>query len=65
MLKTYFKFRNKFDFSPHRFEIGNPIIQTWYYNQNFLFNKIRDLSQPDWTAISPIILSLRRPFLFL
>jgi hypothetical protein len=25
MLKTYFKFRDKFDFSPHRFEIGNPI----------------------------------------
>jgi hypothetical protein len=27
MSKTYFKHRGRFDFSPHRYEIGNPITQ--------------------------------------
>jgi len=25
-MKVYFKFRDPFDKSPHRFEIGNPIV---------------------------------------
>ncbi|MCF0057163.1 hypothetical protein [Dyadobacter sp. CY356] len=50
MKRSYFKIRGKFDFSPHRFEIGNPLVQTWYFNQNHLFKKIYSLAASDYAA---------------
>ena len=36
MQSLYFKFRNPFDFSPHRFEIGNAIIQRQFLSKEAL-----------------------------
>jgi len=44
----YFKFRNRFDFSPHRFEIGNPIIQNRSLEDNFFLLKLYDFSEQDF-----------------
>lgn len=48
MKGPYFKLREKFDFSPHRFEIGNPLIQSWHFNHNHLFKKIYSLPVSDY-----------------
>lgn len=47
MLKDnpYFKFRKPFDFSPHRFEIGNAIIQNKGLADNFFLKKLYDLEE--------------------
>ena len=50
MKKSYFKIRDKFDFSSHRFEIGNPLIQSWHFNHNHLFKKIYSLPASDYAA---------------
>ncbi|MBE9465512.1 hypothetical protein ACFP1I_22250 [Dyadobacter subterraneus] len=50
MKRSYFKIRGKFDFSPHRFEIGNPLIQSWHFNHNYLFKKIYLLPVSDYAA---------------
>lgn len=50
MKRSYFKIRGKFDFSPHRFEIGNPLIQSWHFNNNHLFKKIYSLPASDYAA---------------
>jgi hypothetical protein len=50
MKRSYFKIRGKFDFSPHRFEIGNPLIQSWHFNHNHLFKKIYRLPVSDYAA---------------
>jgi uncharacterized coiled-coil protein SlyX len=44
----YFKFRDRFNFSPHRFEVGNPIIQNRQLEDNFFLLKIYELSQDDF-----------------
>ncbi|QXV65973.1 hypothetical protein INP83_02435 [Mucilaginibacter sp. 21P] len=44
----YFKFRNRFDFSPHRYEIGNPIIQNKALEDNFFLLKIYDFDEGDF-----------------
>lgn len=50
MKRSYFKIRGKFDFSPHRFEIGNPLIQSWHFNHNHLFKKIYSLPVSDYAT---------------
>lgn len=44
----YFKFRDPFNFSPHRFEIGNPFIQNRQLEDNFFLLKLYDLSEQDF-----------------
>ena len=44
----YFKFRNPFDFSPHRFEIGNAIIQNKGLADNFFLKKLYDLEAEEY-----------------
>jgi len=44
----YFRFRNRFDFSPNRFEIGNPIIQNKVQADNFFLKKLYSLSEDDF-----------------
>lgn len=44
----YFKFRNPFDFSPHRFEIGNAIIQNKGLADNFFLKKLYDLEEEEY-----------------
>lgn len=48
MIRSYFKFRDKFNFSPHRFEIGNLLIQTRHFDLNHLCRKIYQLSESDY-----------------
>lgn len=48
MKNSYFKLRDRFNFSPHVFEIGNPLIQTWYFTDNHLLKKIYGLAEPDY-----------------
>jgi hypothetical protein len=47
-LSLYFKFRNSFDFSPHRFEIGNAIIQNKGLADNFFLKKLYDLREDEY-----------------
>jgi hypothetical protein len=47
---SYFKIRGKFDFSAHRFEIGNPLIQSWHFAHNHLFKKIYSLPACEYAA---------------
>ena len=49
MIRSYFKLRGKFDFSPHRFEIGNPLIQSRHFSYNHLFKKVYGLSSTDYS----------------
>jgi len=44
----YFKFRAPFDFSPHRFEIGNAIIQNKGLADNFFLKKLYDLEEDEY-----------------
>lgn len=44
----YFKFRAPFDFSPHRFEIGNAIIQNKGLADNFFLKKLYDLDEQEY-----------------
>ena len=45
---TYFKIRAPFDFSPHRFEIGNAIIQNKGLADNFFLKKLYDLEEEEY-----------------
>lgn len=44
----YFKFRNRFNFSPYRFEIGNPITQNRSLEDNFFLLKLYDFQEQDY-----------------
>ncbi|GAB2686679.1 hypothetical protein GCM10027037_05850 [Mucilaginibacter koreensis] len=44
----YFKFRDPFDFSPNRFEIGNAIIQNKGLADNFFLKKLYDLEEDEY-----------------
>ena len=50
MSKTYFKHRGRFDFSPHRYEIGNPITQNKRLESNLFLVKLYKLHQDDYPA---------------
>lgn len=52
MLNTnpFFRFRGRFDFSPNRFEIGNPVIQNIILADNFYLKKIYELSENDFES---------------
>ncbi|HEY4198453.1 MAG TPA: hypothetical protein VGM63_23095 [Mucilaginibacter sp.] len=45
---SYFRFRGRFDFSPNRFEIGNPIIQNKVQANNFFLKKLYSLSENEF-----------------
>ncbi|HEV7378646.1 MAG TPA: hypothetical protein VGN64_02565 [Dyadobacter sp.] len=49
MRKSYFKIRGILDFSPHRFEIGNPVIQNKHYLYNHFFKKMYSLNPGEYT----------------
>lgn len=46
----HFKFRGRFNFSPNRFEIGNPIIQNKVQADNFFIKKLYDLTENEFEA---------------
>ena len=48
MYPLYFKFRPRFEFSPHRFEIGNAIIQNKGLADNFFLKKLYDLEEEEY-----------------
>lgn len=45
---NYFKFRSPFDFFPHRFEVGNAIIQNKGLADNFFLKKLYDLEEDEY-----------------
>lgn len=47
-IKPYFRFRGQFDFSPNRFEIGNPIIQNKVQADNFFLKKLYSLLEDEF-----------------
>jgi hypothetical protein len=47
---SYFHFRGRFDFSPNRFEIGNPIIQNIIQVDNFFLKKLYQLSENEFES---------------
>jgi hypothetical protein len=46
----FFRFRGRFDFSPNRFEIGNPIIQNKVQADNFFLKKLYQLSHNEFES---------------
>src|ERR1700761_5566273 len=46
--KPFFRFRGRFDSSPSRFEIGNPIIQNKVQADNFFLKKLYRLSKNEF-----------------
>lgn len=46
----FFRFRGRFDFTPSRFEIGNPIIQNTIQADNFFLKKLFQLSENEVEA---------------
>ena len=50
MAETFFKFRRRFDFSPHPYEIGNPLFSNRRLEDNFFALKLYSLPQVEYTA---------------
>ena len=48
--KLFFRFRGRFDFTPNRFEIGNPIIQNKVQADNFFLKKLYELTENDFES---------------
>jgi len=48
MKKAYFKFRGRFDFTPHRYEIGNSVIQNKRLENNFFFKKLSQIEENEY-----------------
>ena len=48
MASSYFKVRRRFDFSPHPFEIGIPLLHRQAYVDNYLFLKLYALDEADY-----------------
>jgi len=49
-INPYFRFRNRFDFTPNRFEIGNPITQNKIQADNFFLKKLYQLSENEFES---------------
>ena len=50
MTESFFKFRGRFDFSPHRYEIGNPIFSNRILEDNFFALKLYSLPDDEYKA---------------
>lgn len=50
MSKPYFKLRNPFNFSPHRFELGRPLTFYKSHVDNFFFLKLYELNEEEYPA---------------
>lgn len=50
MKPTYFKLRNRFNFSPHPYEIGRPIIQNKAFADNYFCLKLYELNESEYNA---------------
>lgn len=50
MTKRFFKFRGRFDFSPHPYEIGNPIFSNRKLEDNFFALKLYSLPDGEYKA---------------
>jgi hypothetical protein len=50
MTTTFFKHRGRFDFSPHRFEIGNLIVQNQSLEDNLFLLKLYKLEEREYPA---------------
>lgn len=50
MTKRFFKFRGRFDFSPHPYEIGNPIFSNRKLEDNFFALKLYSLPSGEYKA---------------
>lgn len=48
MKRSYFKFRGRFDFNPHCYEIGNPVIQNKRLENNFFFKKLSEIEEDEY-----------------
>jgi len=50
MTERFFKFRGRFDFSPHPYEIGNPIFSNRKLEDNFFALKLYNLPEGEYKA---------------
>ena len=50
MTERFFKFRGRFDFSPHPYEIGNPIFSNRKLEDNFFALKLYSLPEGEYKA---------------
>ena len=49
-MNPYFKLRNPFSFSPHKFDLGRPLTFYKSYSDNFFFLKLYELDEEDYPA---------------
>jgi hypothetical protein len=49
LLKPYFKFRNRFNFSPHQYDIGRALFQNRSLEDNFFLLKIYEIGAFDYS----------------
>jgi hypothetical protein len=47
-LNNYFKFRSRFDFSPHRYDIGRPLFSNKALEDNFFLLKIYEIDETEY-----------------
>jgi hypothetical protein len=47
--KSYFKFRNSFDFSPHRYDVGRPLFSNRKLEDNFFLLKIYEIDVTEYS----------------
>ncbi|HTN20453.1 MAG TPA: hypothetical protein VL125_08265 [Pelobium sp.] len=50
MSNTYFKLRNPFNFSPHKFELGRPFTFYKSHADNFFFLKLYELNEEEYPS---------------
>ncbi len=48
MSNSYFKFRNRFDFNPHKYDIGYPFTYNKLFEDNFFVLKIYQLEESEY-----------------
>jgi hypothetical protein len=47
---TFFRFRGRFEFTPNRFEIANPVIQNKIQADDFFLKKLYQLSEEEFNC---------------
>src|SRR3978361_307277 len=48
MYNSFFKFRNRFNFHPHKYDLGRPIFQNRSLEENFFVLKVYQLDAADF-----------------
>lgn len=51
MKPVYFKLRGRFDFSPHAYEVGRPLVQNMAFADNYFCLKLYEINDAEYEAL--------------